>query len=280
MKHNITFSSSKETPEKTVIWLSDLHLDAASQPRYERFLELIHLHQPDIILIGGDIANGNEAFRHLETFAHLFEIPLYFVLGNHDFYFGSILKTRNCAKDLCAKSSHLHYLTDLGVIPLSKHTAIIGHDGWSDGRAGNFLTSNILLNDYLWIEELKGLNPQKRLKILNDLGSEAAESIDWKLDEAFERFDQVILLTHTPPFLEACYYGEHPTDSNWSPHFVCQALGEVLKEKLKKIPEKYLLVLCGHTHTGIDVHIAPNLRVLSGESILGAPSIQGLIYVA
>lgn len=279
MKHNISFSAPGAAWGKHLVWVTDMHLDAASHAYYERFLDLISAHHPDFLLIGGDISNGKGAFLHLEKLAHFFNIPLLFVLGNHDYYYSSIAKTRRLAGDLCNKYSNLHYLTSSEIIPLSENTAIIGHDGWSDGRAGDFLNSTVMLNDYLLIDELSGLSTEERLSVLNELGNEAASSIKQKLEKAFEKYDHVILLTHTPPFIEACYYGEHPSDANWSPHFVCLTLGEVLKESAAAHPDKQLLVLCGHTHTGIDVHIAPNLRVLTGESVLGAPTIQGIVYI-
>ena len=36
--------------------------------------------------------------------------PIYFVLGNHDYYFGSIDKVRKAVKQLCQERPNLHYL--------------------------------------------------------------------------------------------------------------------------------------------------------------------------
>ncbi len=281
MKHNIAFTTDERGSHGAlnIVWVTDLHLDAANHIRQQAFLDLIATHQPHVLLIGGDIANGRESIIHLERLAHHFQIPCFFVLGNHDYYYESIQQIREKARELCKKYEHLNYLTHCGVTPLSKHTALIGHDGWSDGRAGDFLGSDVMLNDYLLIQELKGLKPKERLEVLNRLGDEAAEHILKTLKEAFQTFDHAILLLHTPPFRKACYYGAHPSDDNWSPHFVCQAVGDAILKEMTNYPDHQLLVLCGHTHTGIDVNILPNLRVLAGESVLGTPSVQGIIYV-
>lgn len=279
MKHNIAFAGPETIPAIQLPWVTDLHLDAVERRYYERFIELIKAHNPDCLLIGGDICNGKEALHHLEQLANIFSIPLLFVLGNHDFYYGSIGKTRQMALALCDRYPNLHYLTAVGVYPLSKSTALIGHDGWADGRAGDFMNSTVMLNDYLLIEELSHLQPYDRLKVLNRLGDEAAEAVKAKLELALTQCDYVVLLTHTPPFVEACFYGDLPSDANWSPHFVCQAMGEMLRECLGRHPGKQLLVLAGHTHSAVDVQIAPNIRVLAGESALGSPSIQGMVYI-
>lgn len=279
MKHNITLTVPGNGETKHLVWITDLHLDAADLKTYDRFVDLIAAHKPDALLIGGDIGNGKEALLQLEKMAHLFPFPLFFVFGNHDFYYESIAQMRVKASALGEKYPHLHYLTNSALFPLSNHTVLIGHDGWSDGRAGDYFGSKVMLNDYFLIKELSGLTPHERLKKLNELGDEAAYDIQEKLQRAFKTYDHVIVLTHTPPFVEACYWGDHPSDENWSPHFVCYTLGQTLKEMAAKHPEKQILVLSGHTHTGLDVHILPNLRVLTGESVLGVPTIQGMIYV-
>ena len=35
---------------------------------------------------------------------------------------------------------------------LTKDTCLIGHDGWADGRLGDFSGSKVLLNDYVEIK--------------------------------------------------------------------------------------------------------------------------------
>ncbi|QLH37353.1 MAG: hypothetical protein HWD61_15405 [Parachlamydiaceae bacterium] len=43
---------------------------------------------------------------------------------------------------------------------------------------------------------------------------------------------------------------------------------------------KHAIVFCGHAHHLADISILPNLRVVVGESSLGAPQIQGLITIS
>ena len=76
------------------------------------------------------------------------------MLGNHDFYRGSIPKTRQEVAEVAQESRHLEYLTASGVIELTPKTAIIGHDGWADGRLGDYENTEVILNDHLLIAEL------------------------------------------------------------------------------------------------------------------------------
>jgi len=281
MSHRIRFLFSDHPPSYRVVWVTDLHLDAAKQEHVDRFLEKIREQNPDAILIGGDISNGVNFFGYLEKFIKLFHHPIYFVLGNHDFYFGSIKKTRQLTHRVFNGHKRVHYLTGRSdVVALTPNTALVGHDGWSDARAGSFLQSPIILNDYLLIDELKGLTTAQRENVLNRLGKEAADELRSPYLNALTRYKNVLVLTHTPPFREACLYEGKMCDEDWAPHFVCQALGEMLKDVLKDFPDREVLVLCGHSHHGADQKILPNLRVLTGHCDLGNPAIQGVIAIS
>lgn len=279
MPHEIDFRNEDGGSMKRMVWSTDLHLNASDRSQYRMFFDLIIAHEPDIVLIGGDISNGISSLNHLANLSKIVAKPIYFVLGNHDYYYGSISYIRKEAEKLSVEIPPLHYLTSNGIIPLSEQTALIGHDGWSDGKAGDYFNSDVLLNDYLFIEELKRLNLEERFVKLNQLGEEAANDLKNKLTEALKTYDRVVILTHVPPFEEACLYEGVPADSNWTPHFVGKSTGDAIEGVMKENPDKQLLVLCGHSHWAQDIQILPNLRVVAGQADLGIPNVQGLIFV-
>ena len=43
-------------------------------------------------------------------------------------------------------SKTIMYLSQSGVVELTPHTALVGHDGWADGRLGDFDGSDVILN--------------------------------------------------------------------------------------------------------------------------------------
>lgn len=280
MFHQIRFPNSGQSPKLRVLWMTDLHLDAVKQERVNAFFQKLIEQNPDAILIGGDISNGVNFLVYLKRLTKLFQKSLYFVLGNHDFYYSSITKIRQMARLACDEWKETHYLTRCGVVELTPSTALIGHDGWADGRAGSFLDSTIILHDYLLIDELKNLTPTARQKMLNQLGSEAADELRPVLLKALEQYERVLMLTHAPPFRESCMHKGRVCDENWAPHFVCQSVGDMLKEVLGHFPTKQVLVLCGHSHHTANQRILPNLRVLTGHCELGDPSVQGVIGIS
>jgi 3',5'-cyclic AMP phosphodiesterase CpdA len=276
-------------------WLTDLHLNFVSPARLAPLLCEIEAANPDALLVGGDTGEAKSFAGYLRELAVRFDRPVYFVLGNHDYYGGSILVVREAARNLTRESPLLQWLPAAGVVRLSDQTALIGHDGWGDGRAASFFKSDVILNDYLLIEELRnttdlGDGPfrpplpaqlsvltEELLRALHALGDEAAAYLRAVLPAALARAEHVLVLMHVPPFREACWYQGRPSDDNWAPHFTCQAAGEALLEIMHQHPHRRATVLCGHTHHGGRAEILPNLLVLTGNAEYGNPQIQQLL---
>lgn len=275
--HDISLSPGSSGSKQSFYWMTDLHLDALPEEKWKQFFRTLSHEAFEALLIGGDVVNGINSLKVLKEIEGIIERPLYFVLGNHDFYYGSIEKIRKLAKALAMKKRNLHYLTYTDPIPLSADVALVGHDGWSDARTGNFLASTIMLNDYLFIDELKKLKGRDLEGKLQELGSDAASSAEKVLLKALSQFKKVLFLTHSPPFREACLYEGKVCDDNWGPHFVATAVGQMLLQVAKVNPDKSILVLSGHSHEKADVVITENVRVLSGKADLGSLCLQGVI---
>lgn len=272
------FSLGKN-PSKKLAWITDIHLDFVEPAQFEKFVQEIKESRPDMVLVGGDISNAPNLVYHLKMLINAVNIPFYFVLGNHDYYYGSIEKVRSMIKNITAKDDRLHFLTEGEAYQLTEDTALIGHDGWADGQEGDFIHSNIMLNDYLMIADLVDMSTLKRKEKLRELGIQAADKVRGTLTKALKSARQVIFLTHVPPFLEACVHKGELSDMNWSPHFVCKAMGEAILECLNAYEDRKLIVFCGHTHSPVEVWLRPNLQVIAGESKYGFPKVQATMDV-
>jgi hypothetical protein len=157
------------------IWLNDIHLEFLGESEFHRFLVILGKQKADSILIAGDIAQAPTPTGLLSQMEDALGVPIYFVLGNHDFYHGSILGVRAAIQSLVERSSCLHWLNMAGVVALSVRTSLIRHDGWGDGRLRDFENSHVELNDFLLIAELRGLSRSDLLHQLQQPGHEAAK---------------------------------------------------------------------------------------------------------
>lgn len=262
-------------------WTTDIHLNFLGTQQIENFLEGIYRQSPDLLVISGDIGEAPSVYDYLRRIVDKLGIPVYFVLGNHDFYQGGIDHVRAGVQTLVDEVEDLHWLNRETVIEINDRVGMIGHDGWSDGRYGDFFGSSVVLNDYVMIKELKRLEPEERLAVLHQLGDEGADHISRQLPAACARYERVFVVTHPPPFQETCWHeGESARDDNpFLPHFTCKAIGDTLLEIAPQYPACEIIVLCGHTHGSGEGHILPNLRVISGGAEYGKPQINRMFIL-
>ena len=194
-----------------------------------------NLRQPfDALAISGDISEAPLLNEHLNLLETYLQRPIYFVLGNHDFYRGSFEEVIPSVRAFSSQSTFLHCMDLMEFVDLTPTTALVGHGCWGDGGYGDFYRSQILLNDWKVIEELrkwkKGpwrLSCLKRCRAceqdilqwevtpddvdresmaeqLRLLGELAADHIRRVLPLALQAKRHVVLLTHTPPFAPRC----------------------------------------------------------------------------
>lgn len=147
---------------------------------------------------------------------------------------------------------------------------LVGHGGWGDARLGDFATSDVLLTDYFAIAELAKVFDLDRYegvfgedspleRALREFGRDAAETLAPQLATAAGMSRQVMILTHVPPFREACWYGGEISGDNWLPSMSCGALGESIADAARTYPDVEFTVLCGHTHGEGRVEIGKNM---------------------
>lgn len=260
-----------------LIWLTDIHLNFVKDDDINHFFTSINSHNPDYLVISGDIADGRSFSMMLDKIESSFKIPICFVLGNHDYYHQSFAYINKLVENFCNSSNNLVWLDRHDPIQLDENSVLIGHSGWADGLFGNYDLSSVMINDYLLIEDFKGLSKTERLYIMKNKGSEAAEHISRQLAKINPSTDHIFCVTHVPPFKESCWHEGKISDDFWLPHFSCKQVGDIILEYMKSNKHRKMTVLCGHTHSEGIVAIRDNLIVKTGKAIYKQPEIQQII---
>lgn len=262
-----------------LVWTTDPHLNHVAESTRQQWFETIASHGPDGIVISGDISEGDDVVFQISRLAQVFSVPIHFVLGNHDFYCSSISKTRQQVIAACREHDHLHYLTDESTCELIDGVFLVGEDGWGDATAGDYEGSHIRLNDFAMIDDFRLAPASDWKQRLNVLGAESAQRLAAKIEALPFEARQVLVVTHVPPFCEACWYEGKTTDENWSPFFVCGQVGQLLLRQANARPNCQFTVLCGHTHHHGIATLAANLVVHTGGAVYGQPNIEGVVRI-
>lgn len=264
-----------------VAWLTDIHLNFVARGTAQRFLQKIR-RQTDAVLITGDIAEAPSLEMWLTLVADELGCPVYFCLGNHDFYDGGWDAVREVCLRLSQDNQQLIWLDQAGVVRLSAETALVGAGGWADARLGDWsLTStdpSEAMTDWEVIDDLCQLAPDELRSTMQQWADSSAEYVAAHLELACQQFERVVVGTHVPPFAEAALYRGLPSSDASLPNYTNHAMGNVLMAAAKKHSGTSILVLAGHTHGRARFRPLLNLECRVGAAVYGSPRLQQPVF--
>ena len=264
---------SANSSTTTVLFLTDPHLDRTAEDKIACLLRRIRSAESDVVLITGDISDAHNLRRHLGLLAEACAPrPLYFLLGNHDYYGGDFHGVATDVKDLCGSIGNLHHLDGSGVIRLSVGVGLLGHGGWADARAGDGLETTVQSRDCGSIADFRNLDHRQTLDRMRSLGVESADKIRSIFPLALTCYRHVIVATHVPPFHNAVLHNGKPADHRYLPHFCNLSVGVMLVGIMRAYPRRHVTVLAGHSHGAFAKNMTRNLSVR-----VGASRVNGLI---
>jgi predicted phosphohydrolase len=263
-------------------WATDLHFDATTDPEQSivTFARAVKSRNVQGLLLSGDTTNGRHLVYHLAVLERELQIPVYFVLGNHDVWFSSFDRTFRQTSELNGLSPFLKCLsrTSYQLVPESR-TAIVGHDGWYDAVQGRAMDSRFEMNDWKTIEEFKvfGGNRSQIIEHSRKLAAASVMHISKSIKDAVRYCDTIVVVTHVPPFVEACMHQGRPSDNEAVPWYSNTHLGVVLKAAANAYSNVKFVVLAGHTHGKCTFSVSGNMVCHVGEADYGNPVVQDVI---
>ncbi len=264
-------------------WLTDIHLNFLDDDARKQFYRQIVTTNSDAVLISGDIAEATSVSDILTEMAAYINKPIYFILGNHDYYRGQINEVREAMSVLTKEEKFLFWLPASGMQMLDKNTILLGQDGWADGRLGDYENSRVALNDSRMIADLfqeKILGKTQLLEKMQQLADEDAMQLQNDLVQAVsQRPKKVLVLTHVPPFKEACLHMGKISNDEWLPYFSSKVVGDMLMKIARDNASIEFLVLCGHTHSEANYQPLDNLVIKAGQAEYYRPRVQEILVI-
>ncbi len=243
------------------LWYTDTHLDKVAPWTLMSFVRRINKQHPQGVFLTGDISCGPLLAFHLKFLAKHVECPIYFVLGNHDYYFMNIAAQHDKIRKLCKEYPNLIWITESDIVKLNDEVALIGAEGWYDARLGNpnYLKASL---DWILIKEIRQLpTMQERIEFFRELSRKSCESINAKLEQALDQgYKSVYILTHFPPWKEATRDEGTILEPIYLPYNVNLSLGQTIENVMKHRLRQSATVLAGHTHTDCWIHVSRNIE--------------------
>ncbi len=272
-----------------MLWLTDIHLNFCPKDIREALYLQITTQDPDFIIISGDIAESDSLIDYLEEMVNFVDKPIYFVLGNHDYYHGRINEVREIAAQIHLFHAKLNYISSMEPVEISPHIFLIGQDGWADARAGDLKSSALMSNDPRLIVDLQEAfntgrtveewfnNLQQKMQ---EMADQDAAALSVQLEKAIQQgATNIHLITHVPPFAELCIgkdLEEYGSDSIY-PYFVSVVMGQTLMTFAQQYPDVQLNVYCGHTHQASSYSPVSNLVVRCESAHYQNPAVADII---
>lgn len=264
-------------------WLTDIHLNFLDTEQRKKFYNTISAQSFDAVLLSGDIAEAPTIEALLLEMVESIQRPLYFVLGNHDYYKGQIDDVKTAMRRVTRENTLLHYLPTTGVHTLTETVCLVGQDGWADGRLGDYQNSRVNLMDSRMITDLfqqKIVSRDHLLKKMQALADTDAKQLSSDLQKAVSsQPKKIIVITHVPPFKECSLYEGKISNDDFLPYFSSKATGDVLVQVAGNNPAIEFLVLAGHTHHNADYQALDNLQVKVGKAEYYQPEVQEIIEI-
>jgi predicted phosphohydrolase len=266
-----------------ILWASDTHLNFLRQQNGAfRFVRYLAIENPDAdcLIITGDITSGEVLENHLTQISQGFPKPIYFCLGNHDFYNASFKDIDALIPKLTKKFDNLFYLNE--GCHIHDGISVVGVNGWYDAYHGNTKT-HVEINDFTAIKELwAGLNYRDlMINLVRERAKKEADRLDELLSEEIttNNSDIVLIATHVPPYPEAAWHEGHNSDRDWLPWFSSASIGVVIDKYAENYQNKKFVVLTGHTHSPGIYERRDNLVVYTSGAIYRFPDVAGIIDI-
>lgn len=276
-------------------WASDIHLDFLrnDEQKIVKFTESLVKDNPTGIILTGDISTAKQLTYHLSIMERVAQRPIYFVLGNHDYYYGSIDEVRKNMHELSNISPFLKHLSTTPYVQLTPSTALVGCDGWYDCQHGDWKNSTFSMSDWQIIHDFLqvsggntgmygggGFNKGAIVSLARKLAHQSVQHIHDGIKAAAKYATSIIVATHVPPFKEAHVYNGRTADDNAQPWYTNKLLGDMLLDAAKAYPKIRFTCVAGHTHGRVKWQASSNLYCYVAGANYGKPALEQLIEVS
>ena len=104
-----------------LVWITDPHLDFVGELGLLTLAKDIRARRPSALLVSGDLSTANLLPKHLAWLRSAVTCPVNLVLGNHDFYGGTLAGVDGLVGAFCAQHAKFRYVSGRVLLPMPPH---------------------------------------------------------------------------------------------------------------------------------------------------------------
>lgn len=245
-RHSVGLSLLWEGWVMKWVWWSDMQLHVMNRAaRFALYQQVIDA-GADGVWLSGDMFEEHRARVILLELTRAVGVPTYFVLGNRDYYHSGVKEMHARVSYALRREKRLHWLTHESGWMLTEECALVGVDGWADGRLGSKFEGLAIQEDRHRIHDLYRAYMSGKPSLMAKMQAMAdqdASRLQRQLANVFAHHcpKQVFVLSHIPPMLADVRCG----DEDLLPFYASLVLGEALVQVAEAQPMTTFKVLCG-----------------------------------
>ena len=199
-----------------------------------RFINRINSSESDGLIITGDISNGMMLESHLRYLATHYDRPIYFVLGNHDYYWRHRDSVESDVRRLCRLHDNLHWLSDEDEpVSLKSGIALVGDEGWYDVAVGGHGMSKWCIDRLINLDYLPLASYDQQVEVWKERAHRSTKKLISKINDALDNHDVVYVATHFPPWVEASRSNWQLSREYWLSYNTNFVLGQEIENLMK-----------------------------------------------
>lgn len=258
-------------------WCTDIHLDVLERYEIRDFARSIAKKEYDLVLLTGDISTFDNLKQDLAEMDPFMNCPVFFTLGNHDYYGTSLDFAGEEVKNWEFKN--MLHLPSQGPIELvGFNTHLVGVDNLYDGGSGN-PRAEMSLMDFAVIWDFVAKSWKDRKQTMKDFAYESNMHM-WREALAVMQPEtnvnhHTIIACHVPPFAAASLHRGKQASDDSLPFFSNQMLGNEILRMADHWKGSRYTSISGHTHAKAVYQTKhPNVLCRVGGARYGTPEIQ------
>lgn len=230
-----------------------------------RFIDRITSINADGLILTGDISNGLWLESDLRYLAEHHKKPIYFVLGNHDYYWRHIGSVQNDVRRLCSEYPNLIWLTESSLQIIAPNVSLVGHEGWFDANCGDRDATQWAVDRILNLDFWRVGDHVDQIYMWREMAKLSASILEEKIRSALANSRIVYVATHFPPWKEASRADGKILEKLWHAYNTNVVLGQKLEDIAAKTTSQ-IVVLAGHTHLSCNLTVSKNLTCRVAQS--------------